>query len=126
MIDFPFISLYLLLSNKGIIMENKKKKVSLESIRVLDESHKKQLKQIIEEKKLLKTKQEEITESIKALSEKLGRPSTEISSWISLIMKEEAKGGAVQKVKEQIEMSEQFWGMTSEELEEKRNAQAGV
>lgn len=78
-----------------------------ESIRVLDEHHKKMIRAIIENKRSLLMDQEAIKDDVKAVAERLGLTTGEINKIVNLIMKEEDKGGVIKAETDTINLAEQ-------------------
>lgn len=82
----------------------------------LGAEHKKTLQAIIENERRIKNEKETTAVDIKALAEKLGIKPADVKSWVNLIIKEEDSGGQVQKMKNTIDIVEQYWGRPAEEL----------
>lgn len=87
-----------------------------EMLLTLGADHKKTLQAIIESERRIKLDKEAITDDVKALAEKLGIKPGDVKGWVTLIMKEEDSGGQIQKMKNTIDIVEQYWGRPAEEL----------
>lgn len=100
-------------------MARKQKELTPESsdmLLTLSGDHKRKLSAIIENERRLKNEKETTADDIKALAEQLSIKPAEVKAWVSLIMKEEDTGGHVQKMKNTIDIVEQYWGRPAEEL----------
>jgi hypothetical protein len=87
-----------------------------EMLLTLSGDHKKTLQAIIENERRIKNERETTADDIKALAEKLGIKPADVKGWVNLIIKEEDSGGQIQKMKNTIDIVEQYWGRPAEEL----------
>ena len=94
-------------------MKKKKEMGQQEPVRTLNREHINAFKAIAENKKKMKFDQEAISDDVKVLAEKLGWPTKRIGSVVSMLMKEEEQGGALQESSEIVESVEQILGLSS-------------
>lgn len=78
------------------------------TFRTLSERDRKAIGQVVVSKVRLKLQQAQITEDVKALSERLGMTSAELNKIISLSMKERERGNVLAHEKALIEVAEQL------------------
>ncbi len=67
-----------------------------EMIRTLSTEHKKMIMGLVENKNQIKRDQEMVKDDTKAIADKLGIKTGEMNKIVSLIIKEQEKGGAIQ------------------------------
>ena len=84
-----------------------------EPIRTLTEEHKKMFLAIVANKSQIKMDQEAIKDDIKAVSEKLGIKVGDVNKVVSLISKEQEKGGAIESENNIVSLAEQVLGSDS-------------
>ena len=89
-------------------------KSAVDVLRVLSEAHRKSILAIIENKKTMKSDQEALRDDIKAVADLLGIKPGDINEVVSLIIKEQEKGGALMGRNHITSLAEQVLGETAE------------
>lgn len=81
---------------------------SVATFRTLSERDRKAIGLVVESKYRVKLAQDQVTEDVKALSERLGMKSAELNKIIALSMKERERGNVLAHEKALIEVAEQL------------------
>lgn len=86
-----------------------------EVLRVLSDEHKKAIMAIVQNKQRMKFDQEAIRDDAKAVAERLGLKPGDINEVVSLIIKEQEKGGALKGRNHITSLAEQVLGEAADE-----------
>ena len=86
-----------------------------EPIRTLTDEHKKMIMALVLNKAQIKLDQEAISADTKAIAEKLGIKTGGINKIVSLIVREQEKGGAIQNESDILDLAEQCLGGSGDE-----------
>lgn len=81
-----------------------------DALRVLNGEHKKLILAIVENKQRMKLDQEAIRDDAKNVAERLGLKPADINKVVSLIIKEQEEGGALQDINNITSLAEQVLG----------------